>query len=450
MFLKNRRPRFDLPLFGSLTLGRSSECDVQVDDPSVSRCHLTLHCDGARLCVEDHGSRNGTRIFPSSPSPDGSEEDTHHSTRDWHIEPRQLVEVHPGDMIRVGGVLVRVDAAPAEASPKSALTTSAVVVDERARKVYALAARIAASNISALILGETGVGKDVLALAIHKASGRADKPFVRIHCAALPESLMESELFGHVRGAFTGANAQKTGLIESANGGTVFLDELGELPLTTQVKLLNVLETGEVQKVGATRPTKVDVRFIAATNRDLPQEIQAGRFRRDLFFRINAVSLLLPPLRERPADIEPLARHFLRRFCESSNLEVPELSRELLMHMQAYTWPGNVRELKNTMERAPLLATDGSPLTPAHLSLDELPPDSSSDFLDDNTDVFTPESAPAGPEATKKDRSRVIEALEACGGNQTRAARVLGISRRTLIVWLDALHLPRPRKSSPG
>jgi DNA-binding NtrC family response regulator len=194
----------------------------------------------------------------------------------------------------------------------------------------------------------------------------------------------------------------------------------------------------------------VDVRFIAATNRDLPQEIQAGRFRRDLFFRINAVSLLLPPLRERPADIEPLARHFLRRFCESSNLEVPELSRELLMHMQAYTWPGNVRELKNTMERAPLLATDGSPLTPAHLSLDELPPDSSSDFLDDNTDVFTPESAPAGPEATKKDRSRVIEALEACGGNQTRAARVLGISRRTLIVWLDALHLPRPRKSSPG
>ncbi len=284
------------------------------------------------------------------------------------------------------------------------------------KRVLEQAARVADSEVSVLILGESGVGKEVLARFIHQHSRRAAQAIVRVDCGALPEHLVESELFGHEKGAFTGAGATRKGQFEMAQGGTVFLDEIGELPLALQPKFLHVLESGRFRRVGGSHEIQSDARLIAATNRDLEAEVREGRFRQDLFYRLNVFPLTIPPLRERKDDILALTDHFLR----PRKLRLAPAAERLMM---GYHWPGNVRELRNVLERAAVLA-DGSLILPH-----DLPPQ-----------LNTPAPAPAtGAPAGRMDevqRQAILDALRQTGGNKTRAAEQLGISRRNLIYKL--------------
>jgi two-component system response regulator AtoC len=282
-----------------------------------------------------------------------------------------------------------------------------------------------------LILGESGAGKEVLARTIHGWSQRGARPLVAINCAALSESLLESELFGHERGAFTGAAAAKPGLLETAPGGTVLLDEIGELPLPSQAKLLRVIETRELTRVGGVRPRQVDIRFIAATNRDLPAEVARGAFREDLYYRLNGIMLTVPPLRERPGDIARLARAFAAEQARAMSRPTPELSAAAMEALEADCWPGNIRELRNVVMRAVLLCNET-------ILREHLPPAFPRRVV----------SAASPPPAAEPDaeRTRILAALADCGGNQSRAARQLGISRKVLIARLDSYGVARPRK----
>jgi transcriptional regulator with PAS, ATPase and Fis domain len=312
--------------------------------------------------------------------------------------------------------------------------------DEAMQRIYRLAERAAAGTINVLITGETGVGKELLAETVHRLSPRKDGPYVCLNCAALSETLLESELFGHERGAFTGAVQAKPGLLETAAGGTLFLDEVGELPLTTQAKLLRVLETREVARLGSVRPRRIDVRFIAATNRDLEAEVARGSFRRDLFFRLNGITLTIPPLRERVTEIRRLAEMFVRQICRELGRPEPLLPAKIIALLENYAWPGNIRELKNVMERAVLLCT-GPVIDPEHLPVDKM--------------VVGVPTAPGisgsgeGLLLTRvqsDERQRIMDALAACAGNQSRAAKMLGIPRRTFVAKLDTYRVPRPKK----
>ena len=309
-------------------------------------------------------------------------------------------------------------------------------------------ARVAPAPICVLFLGETGAGKDVAASILHELSPRADKPFVGLNCANLPESLLESELFGHERGSFTGAVASKPGLMETADGGTVFLDEVGDLALPLQAKLLRVMESREVTRLGGLRSRTIDVRFVAATNRDLEQEVAKGTFRKDFYYRINCVTLVVPPLRQRSLDIEALAHLFLESACARFQSPPLTFAAETLAALNSYSWPGNVRELSNVVERAVLMAPKHV-IEPAHLGLTLAPPGLlPSDCVVQQTSV--PQPVTAWPQGTpeESDSQRIARALIECGGNQTRAAKVLGIPRRTLVRRLALLGLPRPRRSS--
>ena len=343
-----------------------------------------------------------------------------------------------------------VEAAPADYGPAMA-------------KIHEMASRAAAGNINVLILGETGVGKEVMSQRVHRMSPRAEKPFVALNCAGLAESLIESELFGHEKGAFTGAVQAKPGLLESAEGGTVLLDEIGELPLSVQAKLLRVLETREVTRVGAIRTRPIDVRFISATNRDLEEEVLRGSFRRDLFFRLNGLSLTIPPLRERISELPALARQFLTRAAEEAQRRPPALTDEVMVLLEGYSWPGNIRELRNVIERA-LILCEGAELLPDHFPMEKIvsdriakqetarpptPPPAPlpapspwTPARDANGDALGSRRPPAADE-----RQRIIDALEACVGNQTRAAAMLGMPRRTFVSRLDQYGIPRPRKA---
>ncbi|HSA59910.1 MAG TPA: sigma-54 dependent transcriptional regulator [bacterium] len=235
-------------------------------------------------------------------------------------------------------------------------------------EVYQLIDRVAPSNSSVLILGESGTGKELVARAIHQKSRRKDNPFVVINCAALPETLLESELFGYRKGAFTGAFADKKGLFEEADGGTIFLDEIGEITPAVQVKLLRVLQNGEIRRIGGSENSRVDVRVLAATNKDLHQQVKTKAFREDLFYRLNVITLTLPPLRERKDDVSLLAYHFLKKFSEKTGKNVERISMDTLQTLEEYRWPGNVRELENVIERAVVLAEGGT------ITARELPP----------------------------------------------------------------------------
>src|SRR5262245_10459913 len=269
-----------------------------------------------------------------------------------------------------------------------------IVEDPRMRRVYGLANSAARGAISILIVGETGVGKDVMATQIHRLSPRAKAPFVTLNCAAISESLLESELFGHEKGAFTGATDAKAGLLEMAPGGTVFLDEIAEMPAKLQAKLLRVLETREIQRVGSVKTRAIDVRFVAATNRDLEADIAEGKFRRDLYYRLNGITLHIPPLRERRAEILPLVRSFLARFArEAGDRPAPDISPDAGRLLENYPWPGNVREVRNVVERA-LLLCEGSEITPEHLPIESMAAHSVS-FVSPPAPSF-PTAMPAG------------------------------------------------------
>ena len=292
-------------------------------------------------------------------------------------------------------------------------------------------ARIASSNATVVIHGESGVGKELLAASLHYNSTRAQKPFVKVNCGAIPEGLLESEFFGHEKGAFTGAVARRTGRFEHADGGTLFLDEIGELPLALQVKLLRVLQDREFERVGGDKTLRVDVRLVAATNRDLEAMVAAGTFRSDLFYRLNVVSLTVPPLRERVDDIAVLAAHFLRKFTAEHGREIDGFDDHALAVMQRYAWPGNVRELSNAVERAVVMSS-GSTIFAEDLPLPVVA-----------ASRAAPELAARTLKALLRDfEAGVIrQALERNQDNRSRTASELGISRRALLYKLHEFNL---------
>jgi PAS domain S-box-containing protein len=305
------------------------------------------------------------------------------------------------------------------------------------QQVFDVIEKVATSDAPVIIYGESGTGKDLVARAIHLAGGRRSKPYVQFNCAALNESLLESELFGHAKGAFTGAYRHRIGRFEAANGGDIFLDEIGDIPLPIQVKLLRVLEAKQFERVGDNTPVSVDVRIISATNKNLQDMIARKRFREDLFFRINAISIALPPLRERREDIPLLVREFIRRLREKSKKDINGLTQTAMERMMAYPWPGNVRELKGALEYAFILAENG-PIGPSHLpphitapNRAPLPvaPVGPAEADPSGRVTFFQDAAAADP----AEKTALIAALRQSRGNQSQAARLLGVNRVT--VW---------------
>jgi transcriptional regulator with GAF, ATPase, and Fis domain len=288
-------------------------------------------------------------------------------------------------------------------------------------EVYKTVARLVNSNTTVLLQGESGTGKELIARAIHFNGPRAERPFVAVECASLAETLLESELFGHVRGAFTGAVETKKGLFEVADGGTVFLDEIAEISLALQAKLLRVLQEHEIRRVGGTAPIALDVRVIAATNKDLESLVKAGRFREDVFYRLNVVTVHLPPLRERREDIPLLATHFLRKYSEANRKPITHITPPALELLSRYDWPGNVRELEHAIERAVTLTMHTCVLP------EDLPPK-----LQPQT--IPPYLRPAHPWLSLEDmeKQHIQDVLQATQGNKQKAAQILGINRRSL------------------
>jgi DNA-binding NtrC family response regulator len=298
------------------------------------------------------------------------------------------------------------------------------------KDVFRLIERVAPTDKAVLIQGESGTGKELVARAIQQNSLRADKPFVTVNCAALPENLVESELFGHQKGSFTGATTDKPGLFEVADGGTLFIDELGEMPLALQPKLLRVLEDGSLRRVGSHKERKVSVRLIAATNRDLADDVNAGLFREDLYYRINVMSLMLPPLRERGNDINLLIDNLLPK-----GWTIEDDARAALV---AYQWPGNVRQLINTLDRATILADNETVTT------DDLP----ASIVDGPIDATPPRISHDTSRLDEIEKAHIVEILERESGNKARAARILGIHRRKLYRLLERYDLHKPTPSS--
>ena len=556
-----------LPGTGIVTVGRSSRCTIQVEDPMVSREHVRLHLevenDVLSMAVEDPGSANGTRVreaviargerVPIAPGEEVTMGTTvlmvldnrgprrirshayfearvadecaragetgrafalarlrfapeapwnkvlpllarglraphvfaAYSPRDYEI---LFVDVDEREVdAAIAGLLQASAAAGLEATcgvawyPKNGRTSDALLgtanallsvrrdlpaaPDERPRidiapmqRVRDMAARVATSPINVLIVGECGVGKDVLAQLIHKLSPRAEKPFMALNCAAVTATLLESELFGYEKGSFTGALGAKAGLLEAANGGTVFLDEVGDMPAAMQASLLRVIEAREVRPIGAVKSRPIDVRFISATNKDLDGAVTKGQFRDDLMFRLDVMRLKVPPLRERTDEIPALATTFVAAACldagRNGSLGISDGVMELLV---GYRWPGNIRELKNVMERAVALC-DGPEILPEHLPLERmgtpLDPFVTQRLQRDPAIAAAAEpglSLPALTDPEKvAERQRIVDALVATNWNQTRAAQKLGMPRRTFVSKLDQFGIPRPQKATPA
>jgi two-component system response regulator AtoC len=395
----------------TVTFGRSRACTVHIDDDRVSRQHVRIQRQGASIVVTDLDSRNGTQV--------GGQ----------RVQGER--QVKGGDVVTVGPVAAVVAVAsrahprrePVGAAAGGLLGGRYIVADPRMAAVYDACERVAGTPLSVLVVGETGVGKENVAETIHRLSPRAQRPYLRVHLAALPEALLESELFGHERGAFTGADRRRLGYFEAAAGGTLFLDEIGELPPATQAKLLRVLETRRVVRLGSTDESEADVRIVAATNRDLGAEVRAGRFREDLYFRLGAFRIDVPPLRDRPREIPLLASLFVREMAERMAVPVPALDPAAMAAIERHGWPGNVRELKHVVQAAFVLAAPGD------IRLAHLPPG----LQAAGSPPPATERPPSALPLDAAERKAIVSALEACQGNQTRAARQLGISRRTLI-----------------
>ncbi len=423
--------RFELvPVTGpELTVGRDPTCQLVIDDEAISRRHARLRF-GATVTVEDLGSRNGTFVGRR------------------RLSANAPVTIALDESIGVGDVQIFVDRARrTPAAPAAPRADGLIVRDPAMRQLHAVLDLVAMSPLRVLLLGETGVGKDVFARALHAGSRRADRPMLELNCAALPESTLESELFGYERGAFTGATQAKPGLLESAHGGTVFLDEIGELSLGTQAKLLRMLESGAVMRLGSLAPIAIDVRVVSATNRDLRAMVAAGTFRTDLYFRLNGTTFTIPPLRERVADIEPLALAFAEGMAARLGRPPPALEPLALRALEAYGWPGNIRELKNVIERAVVMRPSGA-ITTADLVLEGA-------FTPPTSNVARATAPEARPSAERLwsdvevlERARIVDALQATAGNQSAAARRLGIARATLNKRIEVYGLARPKKPS--
>lgn len=408
-----------LPRGVEISLGRSRSSGLELDDPAASRLHATLRWDGGdEVLLIDAGSKNGTYV-------DGA-----------RVEGS--LALRTGAELAIGQARVIIAVLPRSGTSATAGATPAIddalllARDPSMLRVVALAERAARSDVPVLIVGETGVGKEVIARRIHARSRRSAAPFVTVDCTSIPETLAESLLFGHERGAFTGAHAKHIGYFESANGGTLFLDELGELPLATQTRLLRVLQERVVQRVGGTELLPVDVRILAATNRDVDAAIASGLLRKDLLYRLDVVRLAVPPLRARPDDILPLAERFARAAAEG---EPVRFAADAVAALRSYSWPGNARELQNVVGRAVALGA-GNVLHACDLEpLSRTPSEPRGALRAHVGDI---------------ERAAIVTALEACHGNQVRAAARLGVSRRALIYKMERYGLkarPKPRST---
>ncbi|HBA89524.1 MAG TPA: DNA-binding response regulator [Geobacter sp.] len=305
------------------------------------------------------------------------------------------------------------------------------------QQLFSRMKRIIKTDSTVLILGESGTGKELVAKAIHYNGNRKDKPFIAVNCSAIPENLLESELFGHVKGAFTGAVKEKVGKFEAANNGTIFLDEIGTLPMHLQTKLLRVLQEQELERVGSNKQIKLDVRVISATNVNLEEEVARGNFREDLFYRLNVIPVLIPPLRERIEDILPLTRHFLEKNCRAMQRPIMHLDKEALEALEAYPWNGNVRELENIMERIVAL-TEGDVIT-----LRDLPANVAKIFMEGSrTTSVTPAGIDMVAAINEIEKRMIGEALQLAGGVKARAALMLSINRTTLVEKMRRLGMP--------
>jgi two-component system response regulator FlrC len=380
---------------------------------------------------------------------------------DYELDIAGLIAANEAERIRVPVVACGVDADPQRAAdairagakefiplpPEVALIAAVlaavaddnrpmVVRDASMQAVISLADQVAGSDASILITGESGVGKEVIARYLHQKSRRANRPFISVNCAAIPENLLESELFGHEKGAFTGALARRIGKFEEANGGTLLLDEISEMDTRLQAKLLRALQEREIDRVGGTKPVKVDIRILATSNRDLVQAVKDHVFREDLLYRLNVVNLRIPALRERPGDVLALAEHFVRKYAAANGTPTRPLSAEARRRLAAHRWPGNVRELENAMHRAVLLASgdeiqetairlpDGQPLSPADAGVRAAQAASVA--------AETAARAAVGQTVAAVEQQLIIDTLDHCLGNRTHAAVILGISIRTL------------------
>lgn len=335
------------------------------------------------------------------------------------------------------------------------------------KNVAALAEQVAPSEASILITGESGTGKEVMARFVHQKSRRANKPFVAVNCAAIPENLLESELFGHEKGAFTGAVARRIGKFEEADGGTLLLDEISEMDVRLQAKLLRAIQERQIDRVGGSKPVHVNIRIIATSNRNLQEEVKDGKFREDLFFRLNVVNLRVPPLRERPADIKALAEYFAKKYAEVNHVDERPISDDAMRVLTAHNWPGNVRELENTLHRSVLLAT-GNEISAAAVLLPDAsgnlsvtgtgessgssqPPAQNGSLASTDDDAYAESPANlVGKTVAEVERDLIIDTLKHCLGNRTHAANILGISIRTLRNKLNQYHADGVSVPQPG
>jgi transcriptional regulator with GAF, ATPase, and Fis domain len=417
---------------GNAKVGTAEGSDLRLADSSVSRVHCELQVRAETVTVRDLGSTNGTFVDD--------------------VRVRDA-DVPPGALIRVGGSAFRIEAgdAPSFVALSSLSEFGELYGDSiEMRGVYALLERASPTDTTLLICGETGTGKDVAARSVHHASNRAAGPFIPVDCGAIPENLIESELFGHVRGAFTGAIGNRKGAFEEAHGGTLFLDEIGEMPLSMQPKLLRALESRSIRRVGETRAVPVDVRVIAATNRDLARAVNEGTFREDLYYRLAVVPIVLPPLRARRDDIPMLAQRFFTRLrgaqkaaSSRSSADAEELPPELLAQLRERQWPGNVRELRNHVERLVTLGQWQSRARPGDES-GKLPAPAPS-VLPAGIESIVPLHLPlkdARLAWTEEFESVYVRAmLKRTGGNLTHAADLAGVSRRFLQRLIARLEL---------